>query len=87
MTADWFPFPHDVLGRISTRIINEVRRREPRLLRHQLEAAGDDRVGVGPTAGTLRAGERPLDHGAASTQGASRSVSIWEAPSAVRRRR
>ncbi len=25
MTADWFPFPHDVLGRIATRIINEVR--------------------------------------------------------------
>jgi len=25
MTADWFPFPHDVLGRISNRIINEVR--------------------------------------------------------------
>ncbi len=25
MTADWFPFPHDVLARISTRIINEVR--------------------------------------------------------------
>ncbi len=24
MTADWFPFPHDVLGRISTRIIDEV---------------------------------------------------------------
>jgi GMP synthase (glutamine-hydrolysing) len=24
MTADWFPFPPDVLGRISTRIINEV---------------------------------------------------------------
>jgi GMP synthase (glutamine-hydrolysing) len=24
MAADWFPFPHDVLGRISTRIINEV---------------------------------------------------------------
>jgi len=24
MTADWFPFPHDVLARISTRIINEV---------------------------------------------------------------
>jgi GMP synthase (glutamine-hydrolysing) len=24
MTADWFPFPHDILGRISTRIINEV---------------------------------------------------------------
>ncbi len=24
MTADWFPFPHDVLARIATRIINEV---------------------------------------------------------------
>jgi GMP synthase (glutamine-hydrolysing) len=24
MTADWFEFPHDVLGRISNRIINEV---------------------------------------------------------------
>ena len=25
MTADWFPFPHDVIGRISSRIINEVK--------------------------------------------------------------
>ena len=25
MTADWFPFPYDVLGKISNRIINEVR--------------------------------------------------------------
>ena len=25
MTADWFPFPYDVLGRIASRIINEVR--------------------------------------------------------------
>ncbi|HEX9703795.1 MAG TPA: glutamine-hydrolyzing GMP synthase [Gemmatimonadales bacterium] len=25
MTADWFPFPHDVLARISSRVINEVR--------------------------------------------------------------
>ena len=25
MTADYFPFPHDLLGRIATRIINEVR--------------------------------------------------------------
>jgi len=25
MTADWYPMPHDVLQRISTRIINEVR--------------------------------------------------------------
>ena len=25
MTADYFPFPHDFLGRTATRIINEVR--------------------------------------------------------------
>ena len=25
MTADWYPFPHDVLARISSRIINEVK--------------------------------------------------------------
>jgi GMP synthase (glutamine-hydrolysing) len=25
MTADWYPFPHDVLGRISSRIVNQVR--------------------------------------------------------------
>ena len=25
MTADWFPFPADVLGRMSSRIINEVK--------------------------------------------------------------
>ena len=25
MTADWYPFPYDVLGRISTRVINTVR--------------------------------------------------------------
>jgi GMP synthase (glutamine-hydrolysing) len=25
MTADWYPFPHDLLARISNRIINEVR--------------------------------------------------------------
>jgi GMP synthase (glutamine-hydrolysing) len=25
MTADWYHFPHDILGRISNRIINEVR--------------------------------------------------------------
>ena len=24
MTADYFPFPHEVLGRIATRIVNEV---------------------------------------------------------------
>src|SRR6185503_1411972 len=25
MTADYYPFPHDILGRAATRIINEVR--------------------------------------------------------------
>jgi GMP synthase (glutamine-hydrolysing) len=25
MTADWYHFPHEALGRISTRIINQVR--------------------------------------------------------------
>ncbi len=25
MTADFYPFPHDVLGRVATRIINEVK--------------------------------------------------------------
>src|SRR5205807_4987227 len=25
MTADWYPFPHEVLGRISSRIINQVK--------------------------------------------------------------
>ena len=24
MTADWYPFPHDVLGRISSRLINQI---------------------------------------------------------------
>ena len=25
MTADWYPFPHDVLGKVSSRIINQVK--------------------------------------------------------------
>ena len=25
MTADYYPFPHDFLGRVANRIINEVR--------------------------------------------------------------
>ena len=25
MTADYFPFPHELLGRVATRVINEVR--------------------------------------------------------------
>ncbi len=46
MTADWAQLPYDVLAAISTRIVNEVRRREPRCLRHHLQATCDYRVGV-----------------------------------------
>ena len=46
MTADFFPFDMDFLGRAATRIINEVRGRQPGRLRRDQQAAGDDRVGV-----------------------------------------
>ena len=46
MTADWAKLPYDVLGKISSRIVNEVAGRQPGRLRHQLEAAGHDRVGM-----------------------------------------
>ena len=46
MTADWSRLPYDLLARISTRIINEVKGVNRVVLRHQLEAAGDDRVGI-----------------------------------------
>ena len=42
MTADWARIPFDVLATMSNRIINEVRGREPRGLRHLQQAAGDD---------------------------------------------
>ena len=46
MTADWARLPYDLLERMSSRIINEVRRRQPRGLRHHVEAARHHRVGV-----------------------------------------
>ncbi len=47
MTADFFPFPHDVLGRAATRIINEVQGVNRVVYDVTSQAAGDDRVGVG----------------------------------------
>ena len=46
MTADWFPFPHDVHGAHLEPHHPRSGRREPRRLRRELEAARDDRVGV-----------------------------------------
>ena len=46
MTADWARLPYDLLERVSNRIINEIRGREPGGARHFFEAAGDYRVGV-----------------------------------------
>ena len=46
MTADWTPLPYEVLKRISSRIVNEVRGHQSRGLRHHVKAAGHHRVGV-----------------------------------------
>ena len=46
MTADFFPFPHEVLGRVATRIINEVKGINRVVYDVTQQAAGDDRVGV-----------------------------------------
>ena len=46
MTADWAKLPYDVLGKISSPDRQRGPGREPRRVRHLVEAAGDDRVGV-----------------------------------------
>ena len=46
MTADWADLDQELLRRISNRIINEVRRHQPRRARHLEQAAGYDRVGM-----------------------------------------
>ncbi len=46
MTADWARLPAEVLERAANRIVNEVRGVEPRRLRHDEQAPGDDRVGM-----------------------------------------
>ena len=46
MTADFYPFPHEVLGRVATRIINEVKGINRVVYDVTQQAAGDDRVGV-----------------------------------------
>ena len=48
MTADWFPFPHEVLARISSRIINEVEGVNRVVYDVSSQAARDDRVGIAP---------------------------------------
>ena len=53
MTADYFPFPHEVLGRIATRIINEVKGINRVTYDVTQQAARDDRVGVESDAAML----------------------------------
>ena len=46
MTADFYPFEPAFLGRVATRIINEVRGINRVVYDYTVKAAGDDRVGV-----------------------------------------
>ena len=46
MTADWARLPHDLLGAHLVAHRQRGARHQPRRLRHQLEAAVDDRVGM-----------------------------------------
>ncbi len=58
MTADWARLPHDFLARVVEPDRERGARRQPRGLRHHLEASGHNRVGVGAA---LRGGlQHPL---------------------------
>ena len=46
MTADYFPFPHDFLGRARHPDHQRGQGHQPRDLRYHVEAAGHDRVGI-----------------------------------------
>ena len=58
MTADWARLPADVLERISNRIVNEVDGINRVVVRHHVEAARHDRVGVNVSLGSRAT--RPL---------------------------
>ncbi len=53
MTADFYPFEPAFLGRVATRIINEVRGINRVVYDFTSQAAGDDRVGVSNILGLL----------------------------------
>ena len=59
MTADWAKLPYDVLGKISQPDRQRGARRQPRRLRHLVEAAGDHRVGVDRGPGRSERGGGP----------------------------
>ena len=82
MTADWARMPYDVLERISSRIINEVRGRQPRRLRHHVEAARHHRVGVRVV--TSAADRRPSSRAGLRPSGSKQSFSpeLWGRASA-----
>ena len=51
MTADWARLPYDLLARVVEPHHQRGEGRQPRGVRHQQQAAGDDRVGVSHEAG------------------------------------
>ena len=60
MTADWARLPHELLAKMSNRIINEVDGHQPRGLRHHEQASRHHRVGVARASGRAAPGSRPI---------------------------